>query len=142
MSVEENKALVQRLVEVYNTGNLAALGEVLAPEFVYHNAPPGQKPGREGYKEAQMSGQNAFPDLHYTIEDMIAEGDKVVVRVTCSGTHRGEFMGIAPTNKRVTMPAVGIYRIVNGKIFEEWEFGDMLGFMQELGAVTIKTASK
>ena len=136
MSAEENKALVRRLVEAWNTRSWGVLDELMAPDCVDHYALPGQKPGREGYREAQISVTNAFPDIKFTIEDMIAEGDKVVVRLTCSGTNRGEILGIAPTNKRVTVPEISIWRIVGGKFVEEWGFADRLGFMQQLGVIS------
>jgi len=135
MSVEKNKALVRRLVEAVNTRSWGVLDEVMAPDYVDHYALPGQKPGREGYRESFISTTNALPDLQYTIEDMIAEGDKVAVRFTWSGTHRGEIMGIAPTNKRVTCTRLSILRIVSGKIVEDWGFSDRLGFMEQLGVI-------
>ena len=135
MSVEENKALVRRLVEAWNTRNWGVLDELMVPDCVDHYAPAGQKPGREGYREAEINVTNAFPDIKFTIEDMIAEGDKVAVRLTFSGTHRGEFMGIAPTNKRVTVPEISIWRIVSGKFVEEWGFSDRLGVVQQLGVI-------
>jgi len=135
MSVEENKALVRRLVEAWNTRNPAVLDELMVPNYVDHAAPPGQMPGREGYRQALISLTNAFPDYHTTVEDMIAEGDKVVYRWTDSGTHRGEFMGIAPTNKRVTFTGITIHRIVGGKLVERWVHGDILGFLQQLGVI-------
>ncbi len=134
MSVERNKALVRRLVEAWNTRNWAVFDEVMAPDYVDHYALPGLKPGREAYKEAQISTTNAFPDFQFTIEDMIAEGDKVVVRLTFSGTHRGEFAGIAPTGKRVTYTHIRILRVVRGKFVEDWGFSDRLGALQQLGA--------
>jgi len=135
MSAEKNKALVRRLIKAWNTRNWAALDELMAPDCIDHYALPGQKPGREGYREEQISFTNAFPDVQFTIEDMIAEGDKVAVRSTFSGTHKGEFIGIAPTNKRVTVPEVTIWRIVNGKLVEEWGFSDRLGFVLQLGVI-------
>ncbi len=135
MSVEKNKALVRRLVEAWNTRSWGVFDEVMVPDCVDHYALPGQKPGREGYREAQISFTKAFPDNHYTIDDMVAEGDKVAVRLTCSGTHRGEFMGFAPTNKRVTLPVISIWRIVGGKLVEEWGFSDRLGWVGQLGVV-------
>lgn len=133
MSAEENKALVRRLVEAWNTRNWGVLDELMVSDCVDHYALPGQKPGREGYREAQISVTNAFPDIKFTIEDMIAEGDKVVVRLTFSGTQRGEFFGFAPTNKRVTVPEISIWRVVSGKLVEEWGFSDRLGVLQQLG---------
>jgi len=135
MSVEKNKALVRRLVEALNTQNWAVLDEVMAPDYVDHYALPGQKPGREGYKEAFINTPNAFPDFQFTIEDMIAEGDKVVVRMTFSGTQRGEFAGIPATNKRVTYTHIRILRIVRGKFVEDWGFSDRLGALQQIGFV-------
>jgi len=135
MSVEKNKALVRRLIEAWNTRNWAVFDEVMAPNCIDHYAPPDQKLGREGYREGQINITNAFPDIQFTIEDMIAEGDKVAVHMTFSGTHRGKFIGIPPTNKRVTVPDISIYRITNGKIVEEWGFSDRLGFVLQLGVV-------
>lgn len=135
MSVEKKKALVRRLVEALNTRNWAVLDKVMAPDYVDHYALPGQKPGREGYREAFMSTPKAFPDFQFTIEDIIAEGDKVVVHLTFSGTHKGEFAGIAPTNKRVTYAHIRILRIVRGKFVEDWGFSDRLSALQQLGAV-------
>ena len=138
MSVEENKALVRRLVEVWNNRNWGVLDELMAPDCVDHYSLPGeaQKTGREGYKEAQINVTNAFPDLHFTIEDMIAEGNKVAVRLTFSGTHRDEFLGIKPTSKRMTVVEISIWRIVNGKFVEEWGFSDRLGALQQLGIIS------
>lgn len=135
MSVEENKALVRRLVEAINKRKWGVIDEVMVPGYVDHYALPGQKPGREGYKEAFISTTNAFPDFLFTIEDMIAEGDKVVARLTFSGTHKGEFASIAPTNKRVTYTHIRILRIVRGKIVEDWGFSDRLSSLQQLGVV-------
>jgi len=123
MSVEKNKALVRRLIEAWNTRNWAVFDEVMASNCIDHYAPPSYKPGREGYREAEISFTNAFPDVQFTIEEMIAEGDKVAVRSTFSGTHKGEFMGIPPTNKRVTVPEISIWRIVGGRLVEEWGLG-------------------
>jgi len=106
MSAQKNKALVRRLIEAWNTRNWAALDELMAPDCIDHYALPDQKPGREGYREEQINATNAFPDIKFTIKDMIAERDKVAVHFTFTGTHRGEFMGITPTNKRVTAPEI------------------------------------
>jgi len=143
MSVEENKALVRRGIEALNTRNWALVSELIAPNFLDHNPLPDQVPGVEGLKRSRTAlHTDAFPDLKNTIEDVIAEGDKVVVRLTVSGTRRGEFTGIAPTNKRVSWTTIIIYRIVGGKLAERCTNTDTLGMMQQLGVVTIKTASK
>lgn len=136
MSVEENKALVRRHVEeAWNKGNLSVLDEIMAPNLVNHNAPPGITPDREGFKQIISMHRKAFSDLHVTVEDMVAEGDKVVNRWTVSGTHKGEYMGIAPTGKQVTLTGISIHRIEGGKIVEQWHEVDMLGLMQQLGVV-------
>ena len=136
MSPEENKAVVRRFVEeVFNQGNLAAVDRFLAAEYRDANALPGQEPGREGAKRAFSLYQEVFPDLRYTIEEMIAEGDTVVTRVTFRGTHRGALLGIPPTNRQVSVPAVHFTRLVEGTIREHWSLMDDLGLMQQLGLV-------
>jgi steroid delta-isomerase-like uncharacterized protein len=136
MSPEENKAVVRRFVEVvFNQGNLAAVDRFLAADYRDANALPGQEPGREGAKRAFTLYRAVFPDLRYTIEEMIAEGDTVVTRVTFRGTHRGAFLGIPPTNRQVSIPAVHITRLVEGTIREHWSLMDDLGLMQQLGVV-------
>jgi steroid delta-isomerase-like uncharacterized protein len=136
VSVEENKALVRRWIEeVYNKGNVAVIDEVLAPNLVHHDLPPEMKSGLEGYKQLNSMLLTAFPDYHATIEDMIAEGDKVVLRFFWSGTHKGEFMGIAPTGKQVTVKVMSMHRIEGGKVVENWAQVDQLGLLQQLGVV-------
>ena len=137
MSVEENKAIARRwLDEIWSKGSLVAINELCATDFVWHRAPPGVVPDREGYKQENVTNLGAsFADFHCTIEDMVAEGDKVAIRWTWRGTHKGEYMSIAPTGKQVTMTGINIIRIVGGKIVEEWGESDDLGFMEQLGAV-------
>ena len=133
---EDNKALNRRFVEeVINEGNLDAIDELLDPGVVDHAAPPGVPTGREGAKQFFAIVRSAFPDLHHTIEDMIAEGDKVVMRSTWSGTHQGEFMGIPATGRRVRVSAIDISRVADGRIVEHWEQSDALGLMQQLGVI-------
>lgn len=135
MSVEENKALVRRCIEeVFNKGNVTAIDEFFAHNFVpaLHS---GVTRDREGYKQFVAAFFGAFPDLHVTVDDMIAEGDKVVFRATNSGTHKGEFIGIAPTGKQVTWTEISICRIKGGKVVEIWSEVDKLGHMKQLGVV-------
>jgi len=132
MSTEENKALLRRLFEeVWNQGNLATLHEVLAADFLYH---PDLR-GLEAYKQAIKLNLTAFPDLHFTIEDMLAEGDRVVTRWTLRGTHQGPFQDIPPTGKPVTVTGISIFRVANGKGVEVWTDADYLGMLQQLGVV-------
>lgn len=136
MSTQENKAIVRRInEEVWEKGNLAAVDEIFAAQYVDHNPLPEMTPDREGLKQSVTMMRAAFPDLHTRTEDLVAEGDKVVNRWTASGTHKGEFMGIAPTGKQVTVAGIQICRIVAGKVVEDWTEVDMLGMMQQLGVI-------
>lgn len=135
MSTEENKAIKRQEYEAVNQKNLDALDEVIASDVISHPARPGHTPGLEGVKRMFSSLHAAFPDLHIDVEDMVAEGDKVVDRITASGTHQGEFMGIAPTGNRVEFSAINIARIAEGKIVEHWSDSDQLGMMRQLGVM-------
>jgi steroid delta-isomerase-like uncharacterized protein len=136
MSTEQNKALLSRLIkEVFNRGNISLVDELLAPGFVDHEElPPGIPPGREAVKQLSTMFRSVFPDFKATIDDMIAEGDKVVARQTWSGTHKGEFMGVPPTGKRVSFGVIDIVRIAGGKVVEHWGQMDSMGMMKQLGA--------
>ena len=135
MSTEENKALVRRAYkEVFNKGNMAVVDELYTANYVLHD-PSGPVQGPEGIKQYVTMLRSAFPDMHITIEDAVAEGDTVVVRTTGRGTHKGDFMGIPPTGKQVTVAGITIIRIVNGKAEEAWYNGDDLGLLQQLGVV-------
>ena len=131
MSLEENKAIVRKFIEAYNKHDLSSIEEFVAPDFVDHT----HKSGREGIKQLFAMAFKAFPDWHETIEEIIAEGDKVWVRVTTTATHTGEWMGLAPTGKKVTSEMVDIYRIVNGKHVEGRFIADSLDFLKKLGAI-------
>jgi steroid delta-isomerase-like uncharacterized protein len=132
---EENKALVRRYVEAFNQGDPDALDELLVPDYVDHNIFPDQEPGLEGYKQAVAGFFSAFPDASITVEDMIAEADKVVTRYTFRGTHQGELMGIAPTGTEVTATGIGVHRVAEDMLVEEWGTRDDLGMLQQLGAI-------
>ena len=132
MSLEENKAVVRRFVEAYNTGNVDLLDDILAPDYFDHT----NQVDAEGLKMLIRMAFAAFPDYHETIEDIIAEGDKVWILVrTNTGKHTGEFMGVAPTGKKLTTLAVDILRVVNGKIVEYRDVVDRLDFLNQLGIV-------
>jgi len=131
---EANKALVRRMIEEgWNKHNLALLNELYA-DCVYYNPATGEIKG-EALKQFLASMLAAFPDIRFTIEDLVAEGDKVVTRWSCTGTHQGEFMGLAPTGKQLTPSALDIFRIVEGKVVEERVEFDTLRFFQQLGAL-------
>ena len=136
MSIEENKVLMSRfLEEVFNKKNLAAIDEFIAPNQIDHTLPPFLPTTPEGTKQAIDMFLKAFPDMHLTIEDMIAEGDKVVIRYTSRGSQRGAFMGIPPTGKQMTVSSIIIARIADGKIVEEWGLDDQMGMLQQLGII-------
>jgi steroid delta-isomerase-like uncharacterized protein len=134
MSSEDNKELVRRGYEAVNQRNWAAFDELHVSDYVSHSAARTIQ-GLEAYKQTLSINITAFPDLHFTIEHMIAEGDFVAVRHTARGTHQATFMGIPPTGKQVTVTGMLIDRVVNGKIIEEWSNQDWLGLVQQLGVV-------
>jgi steroid delta-isomerase-like uncharacterized protein len=138
MSTEENKAVSRRfLVEIFGEGKMAVADQIIAPDHV-NSGPgtlPGLPPGPEGSKQLVMVYRNAFPDVHFTIDEQIAEGDKVATRWTAHGTHKGELAGIPATGKSSTVTGMGVDRIVNGKIVESWGIFDQFGMMQQLGVI-------
>lgn len=133
---ERNKEVVRQYFDAANVDDLDALDDLLAPDVVDHSAYAGQAAGRDGFKEFFTLWRTAFPDLVYTIEDAIADGDRVVIRWTGQGTHRGTYHSIAPTGKRVTMNGIQINRLADGKIVEDWTSTDELGLLRQLGAIT------
>jgi steroid delta-isomerase-like uncharacterized protein len=137
MSVEQNKALARQLAEeVLNKGNMSRADEIIAPNFVEHEElPPGIPPGREAPKMMFTMLRSAFPDFKATIDDMIAEGDKVVIRQTWTGTQKGEFMGMPPTGKSISIGVIDIIHIADGKFVEHWGVMDQMAMMQQLGAI-------
>lgn len=137
MVPEEGKALFHRYMdELANRGNMAAADELVAADVVEHEEPPpGTPPGREGVKHFFTMLRSAFPDIRITVEDQVAEGDKVVSRVVCRGTHRGEFMGLPPTGRQVEYEAIDIVRIIDGQIVEHWGVTDIYGLLRQLGVL-------
>ena len=144
MFAEENRALIQRFVdEVFNRGNLDVVDEIFAPVYVGHTAGLlEQTLGPEGVKEFVGLYRSAFPDLHTTIEDIVAEGDKVAYRWTAVGTHRGELLGVPPSNNRVELTGITIERIEDGRIVETWNNFDQLGMMRQIGAMPASEESE
>jgi steroid delta-isomerase-like uncharacterized protein len=135
MSTEENKALVRRAFEEgWNTGNLDLFDETTAPEYILHDpSVPEDVRGVESVKRFASMYLQAFPDLRFTIEDQLAEGAKVAMRWTSSATHRGELMGIPPTNNQTGVSGITISRVSEGKLVEDWNVWDTLGLMRQLG---------
>ena len=140
MSAQENKAIVQRFFdEVCNARKLEVANELFSADHTYSDPSiPGIPPGPEGQKQLVTTYQTAFPDAHWHVEEMIAEGDKVVTRWTGRGTHKAELQGnppIPPTGKEVAVPGIWIHRIAGGKIVESWNVWDTLGMLQQLGVI-------
>lgn len=137
MSVETNKAIARRWNEdLFNV--IAAVDvaeEFVSPDFLDHSGPPWQPPGLAGAKWIAQVFRQAFPDLHSKVDDIVAEGDRVVVRWSGGGTHEGELFGIPPTGKEIRAAGIHIFRIANGKIVEHWGNSDDLGMMQQLGVI-------
>jgi len=130
---EQNKALIRRFYEeVVNQKNPAIAGEIVTPDFDDHAA---QAPGIDGFMKLFSIMTTVFPDLHVTVEDLIAEGDRVAARVEVRGTQSGSFRGFPPTDKQVDYPGMDIFRIKDGKIAERWTQRDFLGMLQKLGHI-------
>jgi steroid delta-isomerase-like uncharacterized protein len=134
---EPNKAIVRRLFEeLWNKGNLSLADELFSPNYAHYDpSTPDVGRGPESEKKRATLYRTAFPDLRLTIEDIIAEGETVMARWSCRGTHKGDLSGIAPTGKQFTISGVTIARLVNGKLVEGWVNWDALGIMQQLGVV-------
>lgn len=134
---QDPKSAARRMYERINaairTGDMNLLDDVLLPDAIDHNPAPGQGPGREGIKAAFAEGRTPFPDFTMTVEEMIAEGDKVAVRFTVRMTHRGPFMGIAPTGKQLKLTGIDWLRFVDGKLAERWGEVDNLSLLTQLG---------
>ena len=137
MSAEENKAVVRRMLdELFNKGNLDFAAEIIAPDFVEHDPNmPEELHGPEEFKGYVATYRSAFSDIHIAVEDQVAEGDKVATRWMGTGTHDGELMGMAPTGRPVRVAGMDVSRITGGKIAESWSSYDMMGMMQQLGAI-------
>lgn len=132
MDVEQNKKLVRGYVdELWNRGRLDCAAQFLAPDYRRHM--PAGTLDIEGQLRRIAGMRVAFPDLHMAIDDLLAEGDRVALRLRLTGTHRAEFMGVAPSGRAVTMTAVDVVQIVGGRIVEHWGAADMLGLLQQVG---------
>lgn len=133
---EANKALVYRFMEeIFNKGNLSVADEIVAVDYVNHAAPPENSIGPEPVKQMVATTRAAFPDMKTTIEEVVCEEDKVVIRATWRGSHQNEFTFFPgpPSGKSFAQAQIHIYRIADGKLAEHWEVADMLGWMQQLG---------
>ena len=134
-SAEQNKALVRQVLKLIDERNLDEAFELYALDYIYHG-PGGQElRGRDGIRGLWEVFLVGLPDLHSTIEDMVSEGDKLVLRWRIEGTHTGEFLGVAPTNTEINLGITEIFRIANGQLAEAWDQYDRLDLMQQIGAI-------
>jgi steroid delta-isomerase-like uncharacterized protein len=141
VSPDDNKAILRAYVEtIFNQKQVDRADELVAADYVDHAALPGQAPGLEGAKKKWAMYLAGIPDLRVTIEEMVAEGDKVGVRRSYEGTHRGELLGVPPTGKQVRIGGISIFRLAGGKIAEHWEQLDRLALMQQLGVIPAPAA--
>ena len=133
MSTEQNKAMLKRIFSGLNKGNFNVIDELFAEDFVDRYPVPGETPNKEGFKIATASLRKTSPDMHWGLEDIIAEGDKVAYRFIMQGTDKGGYGGMPPTGKKVDFAGVGILRFANGKVIERWTIGDSMTLLHQLG---------
>jgi len=130
------KTQLERIpLEVFNQGNFGLIDELIAPDFVEHYVQPGVPPTRDGFMQLAIALRSAFPDLHYTVEDAIEAGDKIVHRLAASGTMKGDFLGIPATGTRASWTEIHIGRVADGRLVEHWGLVDQLGMFVQLGIV-------
>ena len=136
MSSDENKALVRRFYDAIDSGDLAVLDRFVAADYNDHNpGAPGLASGIDGVRQFFTISLNGFSAFRHTIDDQIAEGDKVVTRLTATGVHSGEIFGFPATGRHVTMTSIAVHRIAGGKLAEHWSQSDSLGLLQQLGVL-------
>ncbi len=137
-TIEQNKNTVTAFIDaLFTKGDLGAVDEYLAEDFVNHDPPMGVPAGREGMRQAAAMFRAGFPDWHSDTGILVAEGDLVVEQFRASGTHRGEIFGVPPSDRAVSMPGINIWRLRDGRIVERWGRLDELGLMRQLGLVNL-----
>ena len=134
-SVEQNKVLIGQVLKLIDERSLDEAFELYALDYIYHGPGGEELRGRDGIRGLWEAFLVGFPDLHSTIEDMVSEGDKLVLRWRLEGTHTGEFLGVAPTNAEINLRITEIFRIANGQLVEAWDQYDRFGLMQTIGVI-------
>jgi predicted ester cyclase len=135
-----NKALVRRFYkEVYGDWNMALVDQIVSPRFISHDWPEGGPTGPKAFRDYYAAIRSAVPDARYVVDDLIAEGDRVVVRWRLLGTHKGNFRGIAPTGRPITLKGVAIYRLERGTLVERWVVSDLYGALEESRASSLRS---
>jgi len=141
--VAANKEFVRRFYkEVYGDWNMALVDEVVSPQFSSHDWPKGGPSGPQGFRNFYSAIRSAVPDARYEVDDLIAEGEKVVVRWRLLGTHKGDFRGIAPTGQPIALKGIAIYRVEDGKLMERWVVTDLHGLLEEIRGSSPPQASR
>jgi steroid delta-isomerase-like uncharacterized protein len=135
MSTEQNKAMLKRIFSELNKGNFNVIDELFAEDFVDRYPAPGETPNKEGFKQFLSGTHKSFPDWRWSLEDILAEGDKVAYRFTMHGTDKGGYIGLPPTGKKVSFAGIGILRFANGKVLERWTIADSMTLLHQLGLV-------
>ncbi len=135
MSTEDNKTIIRRIAEAFNQGDLAVRDELYTPDFVYHDPANPTVQSREDYKQWLTRFRAAFSDAHLSLEEMLAEEDRVAYRATLRALHSGSRRGVAPTGKPITLILMTFYHLTDGKIAEMWQISDALGALQQLGVI-------
>jgi len=133
--IEANKALVRRFYQGFSTGDFSIFMAILAPDWKDYPLAPGQQPGREGFEPVVKMFRTTFPDLTATNEDILADGDKVMVRSTIRGTHKGTFLGVPATGKEVSFGAMDIHQVANGLIAETWHIEELVSVLFQIGGL-------
>jgi predicted ester cyclase len=133
-SPEENKQVIHKVFESYNHQDMEKAEKLFSPKHIFH-FPGAPQMDWNSHKQFMVGLSKAFPDLHFQVKDIVAEGDKVAYRLTVSGTHKGEFLGIPPTSRKVSFTSTGISNFVDGKVAEDWVDADTMGLMQQLGVI-------
>jgi steroid delta-isomerase-like uncharacterized protein len=134
MGTSENKAIYRSMIEeAFNKGNLRVIDEVVAPDYVLHDAAPGMPQGPDAIRATVNAFRTAFPDLHVELEELVAEGDKVTARAVMHGTHEGPLFGMAPTHKKVAVPGLTMVTVKDGRVRESWVKNDVLAMFAQLG---------
>jgi len=135
MTTETQKMIERIPLEIINNDKFELIDELYATDYVEHTPTPGVAPTREGFKQSAIALKKAFPDLRYTIEDVIESGDKIVHRLTASGTMKADFLGMPATGKQATWTEIHIGRVANGRLTEHWGLVDQLGMLVQLGVI-------
>jgi steroid delta-isomerase-like uncharacterized protein len=134
LSSERNKALIQRLFdEVLNAGNFGLLDQLIGASYVEHNPVANQAAGAAGVRDRIRELRKAFPDLRFVLDDLVGEGEVVAARYHWQGTHKGTFLGIAPTGRRLSVRGMDFYRLEDGRVIEHWDVVDEFGMLSQLG---------